>query len=45
MQLIDVILIAMQVVGPADGTSYVTDYYSPRYVQRSVDNETVILGF
>lgn len=29
-QLIDIILIATQVVGPADGSSYVMPYYGPQ---------------
>lgn len=29
-QLIDVVLIASQLVGPADGTDYIIDFYGPR---------------
>ncbi|XP_015775612.1 PREDICTED: TM2 domain-containing protein CG10795-like [Acropora digitifera] len=28
--LVDIVLIATQVVGPADGSSYIIDYYGPR---------------
>ncbi|XP_022092235.1 TM2 domain-containing protein CG10795-like isoform X2 [Acanthaster planci] len=37
---LDVILIAMQVVGPADGSDYTLDYYGPRLQKTSMDNYT-----
>ncbi|XP_071499516.1 TM2 domain-containing protein 1-like [Diadema antillarum] len=37
---VDVILIATQVVGPADGSAYVMDFYSPRLVKMTINNET-----
>ncbi|XP_028403565.1 TM2 domain-containing protein CG10795-like [Dendronephthya gigantea] len=40
-QLVDVILIAMQIVGPADGSAYVIDYYGPRLNHITRNNETV----
>lgn len=39
-QFVDFILIATQVVGPADGSSYVMDYYAPRFSRMWVNNET-----
>lgn len=38
--LIDFILIAMQIVGPADGSSYIVDYYGARLTHLSITNET-----
>ncbi|XP_024114577.1 TM2 domain-containing protein 1 isoform X2 [Oryzias melastigma] len=38
--LIDFILIAMQIVGPADGSSYIVDYYGARLTRLSITNET-----
>ncbi|KAM4739075.1 TM2 domain-containing protein 1 [Anableps anableps] len=38
--LIDFILIAMQIVGPADGSSYIVDYYGARLSRLSITNET-----
>ncbi|KAJ7378606.1 amyloid-beta binding [Desmophyllum pertusum] len=37
--LVDVILIATQVVGPADGSAYIIDYYGPRltHISRNMD--------
>lgn len=37
--LVDVILIATQVVGPADGSAYIIDYYGPRldHISRDLD--------
>ncbi|XP_078353859.1 TM2 domain-containing protein 1-like [Oculina patagonica] len=37
--LVDVILIATQVVGPADGSEYIIDYYGPRltHISRNMD--------
>lgn len=39
-QLIDIILIATQVVGPADGSYYVINYYGPGIKVLQMDNET-----
>lgn len=39
-QLIDIILIATQVVLPADGSSYVIPYYGPRLEVIRSDNTT-----
>ncbi|XP_018409350.1 PREDICTED: TM2 domain-containing protein 1 [Nanorana parkeri] len=38
--LIDFILIAMQIVGPSDGSSYIIDYYGARLIHLSINNET-----
>ncbi|CAJ1059604.1 TM2 domain-containing protein 1 [Xyrichtys novacula] len=38
--LIDFILIAMQIVGPADGSDYIVDYYGARLTRLSITNET-----
>ncbi|CAL9695048.1 unnamed protein product [Knipowitschia caucasica] len=38
--LIDFILIAMQIVGPADGSHYIVDYYGARLTRLSITNET-----
>ncbi|XP_060934299.1 TM2 domain-containing protein 1 [Limanda limanda] len=38
--LIDFILIAMQIVGPADGSSYIVDYYGARLTRLSISNQT-----
>uniref|UniRef100_A0A1A8PLQ8 TM2 domain containing 1 n=4 Tax=Nothobranchius TaxID=28779 RepID=A0A1A8PLQ8_9TELE len=38
--LIDFILVAMQIVGPADGSSYIVDYYGARLTRLSITNET-----
>lgn len=40
-QLVDVILIALQIVGPADGSGYVIDYYGPRLLHITRNNETI----
>ncbi|XP_022669973.1 uncharacterized protein LOC111253953 [Varroa destructor] len=42
-QLIDIVLIAMQVVRPADGSQYVVSYFGPRLTRLSLNNETQIL--
>ena len=42
-QLIDVVLIAAQIVGPADGTDYRIDYYGPRLDFVSRTNETYLV--
>ncbi|XP_077869201.1 TM2 domain-containing protein biscotti-like [Saccoglossus kowalevskii] len=39
-QLIDVILIASQVVGPADGSEYIIDAFGARLIHITLDNET-----
>jgi len=39
-QLIDIILIATQVVGPADGSSYIINYYGPGITILKMNNET-----
>lgn len=39
-QLVDIILIATQVVGPADGSSYVIPYYGARIQNCRSDNFT-----
>ncbi len=41
VQLLDIILIALQVVGPADGSSYYMDYYGPRMEHVEADDNTV----
>ncbi|KAM9848610.1 TM2 domain-containing protein 1 isoform 1-T2 [Aulostomus maculatus] len=38
--LIDFVLIAMQIVGPADGSNYIVDYYGARLTRLSIDNQT-----
>ncbi|XP_038153132.1 TM2 domain-containing protein 1 [Cyprinodon tularosa] len=38
--LIDFVLIAMQIVGPADGSDYIVDYYGARLTRLSITNET-----
>ncbi|KAF3690515.1 TM2 domain-containing protein 1 Precursor [Channa argus] len=38
--LIDFILIAMQIVGPADGSNYIVDYYGARLTRISITNQT-----
>ena len=42
-QLVDVILIAAQVLKPADGTDYVIDYYGPRLIHLSPNEDTYYL--
>ncbi|KAG1699821.1 TM2 domain-containing protein [Nymphon striatum] len=42
-QLIDIILIATQVVGPADNSSYIVDYYGPILIRQRINNDTYIL--
>lgn len=42
-QLVDVILIAMQIVRPADGSAYVIKYFGPRLTILSFDNDTYIV--
>ncbi|XP_062371597.1 TM2 domain-containing protein 1 [Sardina pilchardus] len=38
--LVDFMLIAMQIVGPSDGSDYIVDYYGARLVHLSITNET-----
>nr|XP_057928159.1 TM2 domain-containing protein 1 isoform X1 [Doryrhamphus excisus] len=38
--LIDFILIAMQIVGPSDGSDYIVDYYGARLTRLSITNQT-----
>ncbi|KAF4520962.1 hypothetical protein B566_EDAN011598 [Ephemera danica] len=39
-QLVDVLLIATQAVGPADGSSYVMPYFGPKVISIQTDNNT-----
>ncbi|XP_065338285.1 TM2 domain-containing protein CG10795 [Cloeon dipterum] len=39
-QLVDVLLIATQAVGPADGSAYVMPYFGPKVISIRVDNST-----
>lgn len=39
-QLVDIILIATQTVGPADGSHYVINYFGARLTKSSLDNDT-----
>lgn len=41
-QLVDVLLIALQVVGPADGSSYVINYYGPGLTAIKATNYTYV---
>ncbi|KXJ24009.1 TM2 domain-containing protein CG10795 [Exaiptasia diaphana] len=41
-QLIDILLIASQVVGPSDGANYVIDYYGARLIKVSYNNDTYL---
>ncbi|XP_051866645.1 TM2 domain-containing protein 1 [Pristis pectinata] len=38
--LIDFVLISVQIVGPADGSNYIIDYYGARLTRLSIDNDT-----
>jgi len=40
-QLVDIILIASQIVGPADGSHYIISYYGPGIEVLKMDNETI----
>ncbi|KAH8032475.1 hypothetical protein MRX96_013878 [Rhipicephalus microplus] len=42
-QLVDIILISMQVVRPADGSHYVMSYFGPCLRFLAVDNDTYVL--
>lgn len=44
-QLIDVLLIATQIVKPSDGSDYIIDYYSAGLIRIFMDNETIIKTF
>ena len=39
-QLVDIVLIAMQVVGPADGSNYLIKYYGPKLTILRTTNQT-----
>ncbi|XP_066298561.1 TM2 domain-containing protein CG10795-like [Branchiostoma lanceolatum] len=41
-QLVDIILIATQVVGPSDGSKYVINYYGPGLAHIYMDNHTYL---
>jgi len=41
--LIDILLIAMQIVGPADGSDYIIDFYGPGLTRIVTDNMTYIV--
>ncbi|XP_067893290.1 TM2 domain-containing protein 1 [Heterodontus francisci] len=38
--LIDFVLISAQIVGPADGSNYIIDYYGARLTRLAIDNDT-----
>ncbi|XP_069794656.1 TM2 domain-containing protein 1 [Narcine bancroftii] len=38
--LIDFVLISVQIVGPADGSNYIIDYYGARLTRLSINNDT-----
>ncbi|XP_029939811.1 TM2 domain-containing protein 1 [Salarias fasciatus] len=38
--LVDFVLVAMQIVGPSDGSSYIIDHYGARLTRLAVDNQT-----
>lgn len=42
-QLVDIALISMQVVGPADGSHYVINYFGPKLTFLGVDNDTYVV--
>ncbi|RWS06840.1 TM2 domain-containing protein CG10795-like protein [Dinothrombium tinctorium] len=42
-QLIDIILIALQIVGPSDGSNYVIKYFGPRLTLLNADNDSLIV--
>jgi hypothetical protein len=39
-QLVDIILIATQTVGPADGSHYIINYFGARLIKYELDNDT-----
>ncbi|RWS27158.1 hypothetical protein B4U80_05811 [Leptotrombidium deliense] len=40
-QLIDIILIALQIVGPSDGSHYIIKYFGPRLTLLDADNDSL----
>lgn len=44
-QLVDIVLIAMQVVGPADGSNYVIKYFGPKLSILHTTNDTFFVPF
>lgn len=42
-QLVDIVMIAMQIVGPADGSNYVIKYFGPRLNILSADNDSYVI--
>lgn len=42
-QLIDIMLIALQIIGPADGSNYVIKYFGPRQTLFQLDNSTAFI--
>lgn len=38
--LIDFVFISVQIVGPADGSNYIIDYYGARLTRLTIDNDT-----
>lgn len=40
--LVDIVLIATQIVGPADGSYYIIPYYGPKLEILRSDNETFL---
>ena len=42
-QLVDIVMIALQIVGPADGTSYRMPYYGPRAARAASDADTFVV--
>ncbi|KAI9552374.1 hypothetical protein GHT06_022740 [Daphnia sinensis] len=39
-QIVDIILIATQTIGPADGSHYVINYFGPKSIPLKLDNDT-----
>ena len=39
-QIVDIILIATQTIGPADGSHYVINFFGPRLFPLGLDNDT-----
>lgn len=39
-QILDIILIATQSIGPADGSHYVINYFGPKSIPLKLDNDT-----
>lgn len=42
-QLIDIILIALHVVGPSDGSGFIVNYFGPKLTILRAENETFIM--